>query len=121
MAQEEFEFNFPYSGGTNVWLTVRNIAGENSVALSITENKGQFIPSYAVGSETILVRFGEREAEYYYYVSPSDYSSELIFIVDAQLFIENLKTAGTTLIQCNFFNEGTKTITFDTSNLQWEH
>lgn len=119
-AEEELEFDFPYDGGTPVYITLRSANGRTDVKVWVPKNKGQFNPDI-MGGSSLMARFDEKPAEKYYYVAPSDYSTEAIFIKNADKFIENLKAAQKTIVQCEFFNEGTRTITFDTRGLVWEH
>lgn len=119
-ANEELEFDFPYNGGTKVWITLRKNSADTDAWLSISKNKGQFI-SNIMGNKSVLVRFDDRPAEKYTYSDPSDYSSDVIFIKNATKFINNLKTSQKTIIQCEFFNEGVQTIRFDTKDLEWNN
>lgn len=117
-ANEELNFEFPYSGGTKVWIRAYQQGNNTSAMLCIAKNKGQFIPA-AMGGRYVTVRFDDKPAEKYLYVDPSDYSSETIFIKNAEKFIANLKEAKVTLVQCEFFNEGVRNIKFDTAGLEW--
>jgi hypothetical protein len=119
-ADDELEFSFPYGGGTPVYITLRSGSDGIDVMVWIPKNGGQF-NSNPLGNSAILVRFDDKTAEKYYYTMPSDFSTETIFIKNTSKFIENLKTAQKTIIQCEFFNEGSRTITFDTHGLVWEH
>ncbi len=117
-AEEELEFSFPYGGGTKVWINLRKTNSGTEAFLTITKDKGQFMPN-TMGDRTILVRFDDKPAEKYSYTDPSDFSSETIFIRNTKKFIDNLKGAQKTIVQCEFFNEGTQTIKFDTGGLEW--
>lgn len=119
-ANEELDFSFPYNGGTTVWLILRKRSSGTSVILSIPKAKGQFIPN-VMGDRSVLVRFDDKPAEKYTYSNTSDYSPETIFIMNAEKFIKNLKASQSTIVRCEFFNEGTRTIKFDTGGLEWNH
>ncbi|MDR0872186.1 MAG: hypothetical protein LBN27_01795 [Prevotellaceae bacterium] len=116
-ANEELQFDFPYSGGTNVYLTLRK-GKDLDVILSISQ--GQFLPNI-MGDRYIKVRFDDKPAENYSYSDPSDYSTTAVFINSETKFLKNLKSAKKMIIQCEFYNEGTQTIKFDTDGLIWEH
>ncbi|MDR1671535.1 MAG: hypothetical protein LBR57_03350 [Alistipes sp.] len=116
-ADETLEFDFPYNGGTDVYIALWHQSGKNIATLRIS--KGQFMGSLLDGK--ITVRFDSSPAQTYHYSDPTDGSTEIIFIDDADKFIENLKSAKRTTVQCTFFNEGTRTIHFNTDQLEWEH
>lgn len=69
----------------------------------------------------IGVRFDEQKAFNLGYSNPSDYSSENIFINNPKKFITGLKTAKHTIIQSEFYDEGVKTIEFNSAGLIWQH
>lgn len=119
-ALEKLEFKFPYNGGTQVGVTVRNQSSENDVMLRIPKGKGQFIGSI-MGDKVITMRFDDNPAIKVKYDMPADYSSETIFLRDADNIIKNLKSAETLIVQCEFFNEGTQTMKFDVAGFEWEH
>ncbi|MFV0538852.1 MAG: hypothetical protein ACK5M3_16030 [Dysgonomonas sp.] len=115
-AEEMLYFDFPYSGGTTVSILVRNKSKKNEVMLQISQ--GQFLSSY---NNNIKVRFGDATAETYSYNEPSDHSSTTIFINNPKKFITNLKKSEKVIIQCGFYQEGNKTIKFDTKGFEWNH
>ena len=119
-AEDEMEFSFPYNGGTKVWLIIRKSDSKEEVLLSISKNKGQFMPN-VLDDRSVLVRFDDKTAEKYGYTEPSDFSSETIFIKNPKKFIDNLKASQKIIVQCDFFNEGTRTIKFDTQGFEWNH
>ncbi len=117
-ANEVMKFDFPYEGGVKIQLYLRNMSKKNEVFLVISQ--GQFISSI-LGNKSILVRFDKNKAEKYNYIMPSDGSSETIFITQQSKFIKKLKQSQKLTVQCEFFNEGRRTLTFNTKGLDWEH
>lgn len=118
VANETMQFKFPYEGKTTMTLFVRNMRNENDAILMISQ--GQFMQD-VMGNHSILVRFDKNKAENYGYVMPSDGSSTSIFLKDAAKFIEKLKKSEKMTVQCDFFNEGNRTLTFDVKGLEWKH
>lgn len=82
-------------------------------------SKGQF--NCGVYGENIKVRFDDDKPITFNCIEPSDHSSDLLFIQNYKKFITRLKTASTIKIAVEFFNEGTRTFTFNTQGLDWEH
>lgn len=116
-AADQLQFSAPYDGGVTVSIILRNMNRKNDVVLQIT--KGQFMPSGLDGS--IRVRFDKNKAETYYYSDAADGSPTSIFIGNSAKFIRGIKNAQTTIIEVTFYNEGNRTIEFDTHNLKWNH
>jgi hypothetical protein len=116
-AADQLQFSAPYDGGITVSIILRNMEHKNDVVLQIT--KGQFMPSDLDGS--IRIRFDKNKAETYYYSDAADGSSTSIFIGNSAKFIRGIKNAHNTIIEVTFFNEGKRTIEFDTHNLKWNH
>ncbi len=117
-ANEVMEFKFPYEGGVTTKLYLRNMSKQNDVFFVISQ--GQFL-SNVLGNKSILVRFDKKKAKKYSYSLPSDGSSNTAFITQTANFIKELKQAKKLTIQCDFFNEGSRTLTFDVTGLEWKH
>lgn len=117
-APEKLEFKFPYDGGTTVYITLRYKENKNNVMLRIS--KGQFMSSLS-DNNTIRVRFDDAKPQIFSYSTPSDYSTETIFINNEKTFISQIKNAKKIIIECEFYNEGTQIIKFNTAGLKWEH
>ena len=117
-SENEENFEFPYHGGSHLILNLRNSPqyGKN-IYIRIT--KGQFISG--INGQNIKVRFDSDNAFNVLCNEPSDYSSDVLFLTGYNKIINRLKTAKTMKISVEFFNEGTRTFTFDVENLKWEH
>ncbi len=111
------EFDFPYDGGSNFGIVVRNYEGKNEVLISVS--KGQFMTSIG-GSESVKVKFDDEKPELYSYNSAADASSDLIFLINSSKFIEKLKTAKTVMIETTFFNSGSQIMEFNVDDFHWE-
>jgi hypothetical protein len=109
-------FDFPY-GDEYLTLHVRNMGGQNSVMLSMTE--GQFFEDY--NNKVIQVRFDDKNAENYSVTESADADSKLRFISNSAKFIKNLMASKTMKIKAQFYNQGSVLFTFDTSGLKWAH
>ncbi len=116
-ANDKLSFDFPY-GEETASLIIRNMSNNNEVLLSITN--GQFL-SNLMGDRFIKVRFDEDNAKNISYLDPSDGSTTVIFINEPDKFIARLKTAKRLLIESEFFNEGNRTMKFDTQGFSWDH
>ncbi len=109
-------FDFPYSGGSTFTLTLRKMNQNNHVLLRVS--KGQFMASL-FGSEQLRIKFDEGITQKYSYSSPSDGSSDVIFINNESNFISKLKKSKKILIEVLFFNHGKEIIEFNIEGLQW--
>ena len=116
-SDNELNFDFPYSGGSSGYLTIRNMDGKNSVAISI--EKGQFMTSYD-NSEYIRIKFDDAVLEKYNFNGAADGSSDYIFPTQSSKLITKLKKAKTIKIEAHFYNEGRQVLNFTTEGLEWD-
>lgn len=116
LAEDQLYFDFPYQGGTAVGLLIRKKSSGTDVILRISQ--GQFMSNY---NSNIKVRFDDDKPETYTFDEPSDNSSTVIFINNAKKFINRLKKSERLIIQCEFYNNGTQTIKFNTTGFVWDH
>ena len=73
-----------------------------------------------MSSEYVRVKFDENGAFDYTYNSPSNGSSDIIFIDNPDHFINQLKNAKKLRIEAPFFNTSRQIVRFDVENLKWE-
>jgi hypothetical protein len=120
VSNEVLKFKFPYNQNSNnkMHIGIRNQSGVNEVLLYVDE--GQFIPDFT-NSKGILIRFDSKEPINFSYTMPDDGSLNGVFISDAKTFIASIIESQKVTIQCPFYNEGNVTLTFDTSDLDWQH
>jgi len=117
-AKDELDFPFPYNGGSVARILVRHKRGENDVLLMVS--KGQF-NSNIVDGATVKVRFDHEKAKTYSCASPSDGSTEAIFINSSNKFIQKLKKVKRVLIEAEFYNNGLKQMEFNVHGFKWNH
>lgn len=103
-SENEVSFDFPYEGAQRGTLTIRDHPSHGrDVLLSI--RTGQFLcPSY--DDCQIRIRFDEAAARTWNAVGPSDNSTTVIFIRNADRFLAQLRSAQVLRIQAEFYQEG---------------
>jgi hypothetical protein len=105
-------FGSPYSGPQNGTLVIRKDPKfGKDVYINIA--RGQFLCSYPGCS--VGVRFDNDKAKVYEAVGPSDYSTTSLFILGYDRFVARLKRSKKVSIEAEFFQEGERVLTFDTS------
>lgn len=109
------DFEFPYDGGSTGDLVIRQKGKSVDIYLQIS--KGQFITS--VDGNTCGIRFDDKPMMRISYSEPSDYSSDLIFLGSESKVLAGLKSAKTTKIQVEFYNDGNRVLEFNTAGLKW--
>lgn len=117
VSTNEIEFEFPYNGGSNFTLTIRNMGKGNEIVLQVS--KGQFM-SGIMSSEYCRVKFDDGETVKYTYNSAADGSSDVIFFDKSTKFLANLKTAKKLMIEAPFYDAGRQVINFDIEGLTWD-
>lgn len=110
------EFDFPYSGGSVLYLVVRSMNGKNDVYLKVS--KGQVMTSIS-GSEYARFKFDDGKPESYSYSSADDGSSEYAFLNASGRLIEKIKKAKHIKIDLPFFQAGRPVFDFDVEGLEW--
>ncbi len=108
----ELEFDFPYNGGSQFQLIVRNLNEGDGEEVLIGTTKGQF-QTY---DETIKVRFDDGDPVTYSISGSADGSSEIIFINKSSSFINNLKNSSTIKVEAPFYDAGRQVIHFNTDD-----
>ena len=112
------EFEFPYNGGSVLYLVIRNMNGKNDVYLHIS--KGQIVSSFD-GSEYVRFKFDEEKPESFNYGSASDGSSEYAFINGSNKLINKIKKAKHIKVDLPIFQEARPVFEFNVEGLKWEH
>ena len=98
-------FDFPYEGDSYLTITVRWMKKYGyDVLLEIT--KGQMVGNEYNGTNYVRVRFDGGKVQKFYYNEPNDGSSNLVFLRNAQKFIEKCKNAKDIIIEQEFYQEG---------------
>lgn len=112
------EFDFPYNGGSYLYLKIRNMNGKNDVFLQIS--KGQIMTSIS-GSEYVRFKFDGGEPIKYSFSSSSDGDPTYAFINQSNALIKKIKAAKDIKIDIPMFQEGRPVFNFDVSGLKWDH
>ena len=117
-SENEVKFEFPYNGGSSLTLTIRDSPqyGKN---MYIKISKGQFNSGF--DGTNIKVRFDDKEPITVHCNFPSDYSTDLFFLANYNKLLNLIKDSKTMKINAEFFSEGTRTFTFKTEGLEWNH
>lgn len=98
-------FDFPYEGDSYLTITVRWMKKYGyDVLLEITD--GQMVGDEYNGTNYVRVRFDGGKVQKFYYNEPNDGSSNLVFLRNAQKFIEKCKNAKDIIIEQDFYQEG---------------
>lgn len=98
-------FDFPYKGDSYLTITVRWMKKYGyDVLLEITD--GQMVGDEYNGTNYVRVRFDGGKVQKFYYNEPNDGSSNLVFLRNAQKFIEKCKNAKDIIIEQEFYQEG---------------
>lgn len=110
------DFGFPYEGGTEAVLMLRQHPRKGTdVLVSITQ--GQII-CHSFMRCRINVRFDDAPAEKFRGVEPADHSTTLVFLEPSKSFIKRVKKAKRVAIEMDFYQEGSRVFTFDTEGLE---
>tara|TARA_R110002051_G_scaffold297564_2_gene363963 strand:+ start:20743 stop:21333 length:591 start_codon:yes stop_codon:yes gene_type:complete len=113
----QLDFEFPYNGGSNGYITIRNMDGVNTIAISV--DKGQFQTSFG-NSEHLRIKFDDEELRKYSFSSAADGSMNVIFPSQSNSLIKKLKEAKTVKIEAPFYNEGRQVLNFNIDGLVWD-
>lgn len=113
------ELQFPYSGGTQLSLLLRNDAKYNKDLLFLV-NKGQLFCSYQ--DCHVNIKFDDGDIKKYATNKADGGASEVLFLAkDTSGFVKKLKNAKSVTIEVNFYNHGAEQFKFDVSGLEWSH
>lgn len=116
MANETLYFSPPYDGRSKASLIIRNSGSGNDALLSVS--KGQFITR---DGTTVKIKFDSAQPVTFNTSSPSDGSTNAIFIENTKKLIKKIKSAKKIKIQAEFYDDGLKIMTFDVAGFKWTH
>jgi hypothetical protein len=114
-SNESLDLSFPYEGVNYGTLTVRRMDGEIDILISIM--KGQIYGGYE--NEYFKARFDDGKQITFSYITPSDNSSETIFVENRTKFLKKLKMSKKVLIQIPLHQNGNQILEFNTSGLKF--
>lgn len=118
MSENEVEFDFPYEGGTRMFLALRD-SPQYGKDIFIKITQGQFMSNFS--GQTIKMRFDDDDPISVNCQGASDYSSDILFLTGYKKIVDRLRTSKKVRIAAEFFNEGIRTFTFDTEGLEWNY
>lgn len=104
--------DFPYSGSNYGQLAVRQHP-QYGLDVYLRVDKGQITCSEYTSCK-IIVRFDDKPAITFTGSEPSDNSSDLVFLRNAQRFIAGAKGAKKILVQLGFYQNGNQVLEFET-------
>lgn len=110
------DFEFPYSGGSRLTVTVRKTAqyGED-VIFQIDD--GQFICGIYDCAGMISI---DGNAEQLSLKPPADHDSKTLFAKYPAAIIRKLKNSEDVIVELPFYQEGNRQFKFETAGLEWE-
>ncbi len=111
--------DFPYEGGTSLFLIVRNTP-DNVNEVLFSTNNGQLWCEY--NNCYMSAKFDNGEVKRYPLARAAAGSSETMFLDGSiEAFIQDLKKSNTAMLEIGFFNYGNQQFEFETSGLEWPH
>lgn len=114
MSHNTVNFDFPYNGGSRLSMHIRE--KENNVDVYFTINNGQFVCNEYMGTDEIVMRFGNEDAITYKTCESATGDSNYLFIrytKDAKQIINKCKIAKEIKVKAPFFQEGSRVFTFN--------
>lgn len=103
----------PYDGAQSGFLTVRNHP-QYGHDIYVRIERGQLLCDISDGC-SLMVRFDDEAPQAFSATTPSDNSSETLFIQNYKRFTTRLKTAKRVRIQLNVYDNGTQYLEFNTT------
>lgn len=117
VSTNEVNFDFPYSGGSRLQITVRKSkAHGQDVIFSISD--GQYV--CGIYDCSGMISF-DGAAEKLSLVPPADHDPKTLFAKFSDAIIQKLQSADKVIVELPFYQEGNRQFTFDTKNLKWNH
>lgn len=116
-SENEVHFEWPYSGGSRLVITVRETAAYGSdVIFHITD--GQF--TCGVYDCAGMISF-DGAPERLTLSTPADHDSQTLFATYDQAILRKLRNADSVVVELPFYQEGNRQFTFETAGLEWPH
>lgn len=109
-------FDFPYEGGSKLYLTVRK--NHDGADVYITISKGQFVCGIVDGCD-VAFKFDDGQIMNITMVEPDSHNSDMLFVrLDSteQKIINKLQTSKKLIIAPKFYQHGDVQFKFDVSN-----
>jgi hypothetical protein len=116
-SNNSIEYGFPY-GNQKMTLTVRK-APSDGTSVYVSLRKGQLICDISRGCP-VKARFDSLPPMTFTGRTPSDYSSDTLFLFPEEKFIANLRKSKNTVIEVVFYQHGAVQYEFSTDGFQWK-
>jgi hypothetical protein len=114
----KLEFSFPYNGGSQLSIMVKNSDGREELFLHIS--KGQMLRSY-FGKETIKFKFDDEKPVKFSYNTSTNNSNDYAFFDNSKEIINKLKQAKKIMIEAYIFQEGNQVFEFEQEGFKWRN
>ncbi|MFD2570507.1 hypothetical protein ACFSUS_07670 [Spirosoma soli] len=111
------QFEYPYTGGSIVTLTLRRKGGDTYAYLEVS--KGMFTRSFQGGNANI--QFDGKRAVAYSLSAAANGRANIVFFDAEQRLIGQIRTAKAMVVQLQFAGQRPREIRFNTAGLRWDH
>jgi len=115
VSDNSLSFGFPYGDTTGTIVLRRNPA--LNVLLKV--DSGQFLCD-DYGHSTVSVKFDDKPIEHYSCAAASDGRTNEIFLNGESRFVGRLRHASKVVIEAEFYQSGTRQLTFTVAGLDWK-
>ncbi|MCH7331922.1 hypothetical protein [Acinetobacter modestus] len=120
-SDNQVNFNFPYDGGSNLRITLRQKTNEPTEVMFVID-KGQYSCDTISDNCFASVKFDNQVIKEIELDGTTDYSSDVLFIKsskDSESFIHDISKSKALIIELPFYQEGNKQFKFSPSGLEW--
>jgi hypothetical protein len=108
---------FPDNGGSTVQLILRSRPKDGLSAI-MQVSKGQILCNTLAGGH-LTVKFDDKPVREFLCGEPSDGSNDTLFVLSQNAFVKALLRSQSVTIEAEFYQAGTKQISFNTAGLIW--
>lgn len=115
-SNESLNLEAPYDGVNYGSIIVRKRNGEVDIIIKIMQ--GQISGGYE--NEYFKARFDEEKQITFSYLTPTDNSTETIFVENTSKFLKKLRKSKKVLIQIPLYHNGNQILEFNTEGLKFE-
>jgi hypothetical protein len=115
LAKDLVEFEFPYNGGSQGKITLRNKNGQYTAMFLI--DKGQIQTDY--DGTYIRVKFDDEAPVKWSMAESSDNSSDVLFFNNEKKFLDKLRKSKKVVLEIPFYQSGNEQFVFNTSDLKF--
>jgi hypothetical protein len=116
-SSNEINFAPPYDGGSSARMTIRRHP-EHGLDIIFSVSPSQMVCDVSDGCRALINIDGHQER--ITLLMPADYSSDQLFVSNAQSLLARLRGSRRVIIELPFYQEGNRQFTFETAGLEWE-